>query len=71
MTGTEAYIVAATRTQQAVHFGAQAIMSFPAARPAPAAATRPAGSRSARNGASAGSRWPAGRPRHAARGRAS
>ena len=45
--------------------------SFPGNRPAPAAATRPAGSRSARRGVSAGSRCPAGRPRQAARGRAS
>jgi hypothetical protein len=40
---------------------------FPSARSAGTAAIRPAGSRSARDGGSAGSRWPAGGPRRAPR----
>jgi hypothetical protein len=43
---------------------------FPAARSARTAPIRPAGSRSARGGGSAGSHGPAGRPRHAPRCRA-
>jgi len=50
---------------------AMRLRPFPAARPAPISATRPAGSRSARRGASAGSRWPADRSRRAVRGQAS